>query len=176
MVFPFYVPQSGTYRAEGISYPQDISRRRHIVCRRHQKLYSEYCFFVRALSKSPLPLAGGVGVGSQRLHEGVCTQTKPRAKYNKMRKIRRGGFFPFYQSAICGRRGVKERNPPAHGRIYSFRNVGGAPPFRSTRGISPSAESDLRLCLKNPRGSDGFPWKTAAFSRRDRVADCRRQS
>ena len=71
------------YRAEGISCAEGTKS-----CIRNT------VFFVRALSKSPLPLAGGVGVGSQHLHEGVCTQTKPRAKYNKMRKIRRGGFFP----------------------------------------------------------------------------------
>ena len=32
--------------------------------------------------KKPRPLAQGVGEGSQRLHEGVRSQTKPRAKYN----------------------------------------------------------------------------------------------
>ena len=42
---------------------------------------------------SPLPLAGGVGVGSQRLCEGFPTQAKPRAKFNKDVKIRRADFF-----------------------------------------------------------------------------------
>ena len=36
---------------------------------------------VFANQHKPLPLAEGVGEGSQHLHEGVRAQAKPRAKY-----------------------------------------------------------------------------------------------
>jgi hypothetical protein len=35
----------------------------------------------------------------------------------------------FYFAEISLKCGGKEQNPPACGRIYSFQNVGGAPPF-----------------------------------------------
>ena len=43
--------------------------------------------------KKPRPLAEGVGEGSQHLHEGVRDQTKPRAKYNEMKKSATADFF-----------------------------------------------------------------------------------
>ena len=42
---------------------------------------------------SPLPLAGGVGVGSQHLYERIRAQALSRAKFNKDVKIRKADFF-----------------------------------------------------------------------------------
>ena len=48
-----------------------------------------------------LPLAGGLG-GYRAPREMICTQTKPSAKFNKTKEIRRGGFLPF----ICATQGA----------------------------------------------------------------------
>jgi hypothetical protein len=56
-------------------------------------------YSLRALKK-PRPLAQGGGEGSQRLLEGIRTQAKPRAKYNKIEKIRRADFYLNYSLLI----------------------------------------------------------------------------
>ncbi|MBQ1195881.1 MAG: hypothetical protein IIX44_06525, partial [Clostridia bacterium] len=57
-----------------------------------------------------LPLAGGVGVGSQHLCEGFPTQAKPRAKFNKNVKIRRADFFLYLRPAgrnlVCAKHNI----------------------------------------------------------------------
>ena len=61
------------------------------------------------------------------------------------------------------------------GRFYSFQTVGRGAACLKRKGVSPSAEGDLRLCLKNSRGSGGFPKENGGGSRQDRVDFCRRQ-
>ena len=78
---------------------------------------------------------------------------------------------------------VKERKPPARGgftpskRVVLFdalRQIGAARLKR--KGVSPSADGDLRLCLKNSCGSGGFPKENGGGSRQDRVEACCRQA
>jgi hypothetical protein len=46
---------------------------------------------------------------------------------------------------------MKEQKPPEKGRFYSFRAACRGAVGSKQKGISSSAELDLRLCLKNPR-------------------------
>ena len=59
---------------------------------------------------TPLPLAGGVGVGSQRLCEGICTQTISWAKFNKYVNIRMADFFVYLRPAgrnlVCAKHNI----------------------------------------------------------------------
>ena len=73
--------------------------------------------------------------------------TSPKAKYHSRVariSLRPTGAAPFG-------RGVKERKPPAKGRFYSFQTVGRGAACLKRKGVSTSAEVDLRLCLKNPQ-------------------------
>ena len=58
----------------------------------------------------PLPLAGGGGVGSQRLCEGIRAPTKSRAKFNKDVKIRKADFFLYLRPAgrniVCAKHNI----------------------------------------------------------------------
>ena len=63
-----------------------------------------------------LPLAGGLG-GYRAPREMTCTQTKPSAKFNKTKEIRRSGFLHFICATQCATSFVRSTTSFATGNI-----------------------------------------------------------
>ncbi|MBQ1196471.1 MAG: hypothetical protein IIX44_09535 [Clostridia bacterium] len=82
-------------------------------------------------------------MGSQRPCEGIHTQTKSRAKFNKDVKIRKADFF-----LLFARRRVKEQNPPARGGFTPSGMSTGRRHSEAQGKVSTAAAVDLRNFLK----------------------------
>ena len=116
----------------------------------------------QSLHYRPSRLREGVGWGVSGARD-LSTKTKPKAKYNKNVKIRRGGFFPLrsavrnisHREAIyrirriyraegisCALRARGEgAKTSREGRFYSFRAACGTQSARSTWGFRPLRKS-----------------------------------
>ena len=76
------VPRSGTYRVGEADISYEIYRAEGISRAEGTKNTVQNDKAISSSSQNnPLPLVGGVGVGSQHPREGVCTQIKSKAKY-----------------------------------------------------------------------------------------------
>ena len=73
-------------------------------------------------------------MGSQHPHEGIRAKTKPRAKFNKMRKIRPRADFFLLRSA---KRNVSRRRKPT----YRIEDISCAPKARGVTERDPSLQS-----------------------------------
>ena len=112
------VPRSGTYRVGEADISYEIYRAEGISRAEGTKNTVQNDKAISSSSQNnPLPLAGGGGVGSQRPSEVFRTQTKSRE------------ILPIDKGALCERAERMSKSHPGSGWLYSFQNVGGAPPF-----------------------------------------------
>ena len=86
-------------------------RRNHYIC---TKLHCSQD--IGFADEEALPLAGGLG-GYRAPREMTCTQTKPSAKFNKTKEIRRSGFLHFICATQCATSFVRSTTSFATGNI-----------------------------------------------------------
>ncbi len=89
--------------------------------------------------ENALPLAGGLG-GEAAARRIFRTKAKPKAKYNKNVKIRRGGFFPLRSAS----RNISRREAIYRiRRIYRAEGISRAPRARKMKERKSPARGDF---------------------------------